>query len=226
MTLSPKNPNQKVQISESFFQIEPLINMVNDSSPSVRLAGTKQLRGAKGNKIVTQLRKLSLDSNASVQEEARKKLNPVEMFYRRKFSVFQDMLQKQPDEPAYKLGFAVTCYRYSQVWVENKRLQEYFLRQALKYLNQLIRMFEPKSRYLYYRAKVLSDLNENKLAIEDFKNVLKRNKNHTGAILSLIDLYLKTNKPENSYRLIKVLQGKKLPKQIQTAINFWLTEQQ
>jgi predicted Zn-dependent protease len=225
MTITKQNPNQKVKISESFFQTEPLINSLKDSVPSIRLAGIKQLHGEKDKNIVNQLRNLLIDSDESVQIEARKKLNPIEMFYRRKFSFFHEMLQKSPDEPAYKLGFAVTCFRYSQVWVENRRLRDYFLRQALKYLNQLIRMFEAKSRYLYYRGKVLCELNEYRLAIEDFKIVLKQNSKHTGAILSLINLYLMVNKPASSYQLIKILNIKKLPKQIQTSIDFWLKDQ-
>ena len=225
MTLAKQSPNQKVKIFESFFQTEPLINSLKDSVPSIRLAGIKQLRGEKDKNIVNQLRNLLMDSDESVQTEARKKLNPIEMFYRKKFSFFHEMLQKSPDDPGYKLGFAVTCFRYSQVWVENRRLREYFLRQALKYLNQLIRMFEAKSRYLYYRGKVLYDLNEYRLAIEDFKIVFKQNRKHTGAILSLIDLYLKEKKPASSYELIKILQNKKLPKQVQTSIDFWQKEQ-
>ena len=224
MTLAKQNLKQKAQISESFFQTEPLVNMLKDNSPSARLFGLKQLQQKNTKKTVNQLRNLSFDVDESIQDEARKKLAPIEMFYRRKFSFFQEMLQKYPNDPAYKLGFAVTSFRYSQVWVENKRLQDYFLRQALKYLNQLVRMFAPKTRYFYYRAKVLVDLNENRLAIEDLKTVLKQKQNHTGAILSLIDLYLKVNKPQSSYNLIKLLEEKKLPDQIQNSLDFWFTE--
>jgi len=159
-----------------------------------------------------------------VQTEARRKLKPIEIFYRRKFNFFQDRLKKQPNRLGYQLGFAVICLRYAQIWVEDGKLQEYFLRQAFKNLNQLIRIYEPKARYFYYRGQVLREFNQPRLAAEDFKKVLQQNPRHYGAMLALIDFYLQQRQPHIAIQLIKKLQQHKLPLVYRQALQYWLVK--
>jgi predicted Zn-dependent protease len=206
---------------ESFYFTEPIQNMLQDQNPAIRLRGLQQIRNKKSHKFVKEIRNYLLDNDEQVRTEARKKLQLIEMYYRKKFSIFQDLTNKCPDHPGFRLGFAITCLRYSQNWVENAKLQEYFLRQSLKELNHLIRVFEPNCRYFYYRAQVLTALNQNRLAIEDLKKVLSQKPGHRGAMLSLIDLSFQTKEPQNTLPYIRQLCNKKLPASLQAALLFW-----
>lgn len=213
--------NSKIHIPENFFLTEPIMNMLADKNPATRLSGLKQIKGMNNRNLINKLHNLTFDPSRDVQFETQKKLKPIEMFYRRKFSFYQDNLTKFPDQPGYKLGFSLTCLRYAQNWVVNMELREYFLKQAIKYMNQLIRIHEPKVNYFYLRGQVLFELNQKRAAIEDFKKVLHQRPNHTGAILSLIELYLQTYKPSAINQLIGKLKQKKLPPKIKAAIEFW-----
>ncbi|HDL17633.1 MAG TPA: hypothetical protein ENH29_01100 [Bacteroidetes bacterium] len=220
-----KKPNANKKIPERYFCLEPLVNMLRDPNPASRLFAIRQLQSWNNRFFVSKLRSFLHDSSEAVQIEARRKLKPVEMFYRKKFSFFQFKLKKEPDEPAYKLGFAITCLRYAQIWVEEEKLQEYFFRQAIKYLNQLIRVHEPKAKYFYYRGQTLLGMGQNRFAIEDFKKVLQFRPNHTGAMLTLIDQYLTLYALHKALPLIQQLQQKKLPASLTSVVNFWHTPQ-
>ena len=220
-----KKPNANKKIPERYFSLEPLINMFRDPNPASRLSAIRQLQSGNNRIFVNELRPFLHDSSEEVQCEAHRKLKPVEMFYRKKFSFFQFKLKKEPDEPAYKLGFAITCLRYAQIWVEEEKLQEYFFRQAIKYLNHLIRVYDPKAKYFYYRGQTLLGMGQNRFAIEDFKKVLQFRPNHTGAMLALIDQYLTLYTPHKALPLIQQLQQKKLPASLKVALNFWHTPQ-
>ena len=218
-----KQLKSKTHIPESVYFIEPLLNMLGDKNPSTRLSGLKRIKGTNNRNLITKLHNLTFDSSYAVQLETQRKLKPIEMYYRKKFSFYQDNLKKFPDNTGYRLGFSLTCLRYAQNWVVNVELREYFLKQALKLINQLIRIYEPKTKYFYFRGQILGELNQKRAAIEDFNKVLLQRPNHTSAILSLIELYLYTNNPAKVKQLIGKLKQKKLPPKIQAAIDFWNT---
>jgi len=215
---------QSMKLDNKIFTLEPIVNMLEDPTESVRLAGLNQIKGLNHCERIKKLRNLSYDSSEKIQLLIRKRLKPIEINYRKKFSYYQNLTTKYPEKTSHKFGFSLTCLRYAQTWVENEKIKEYFLQQALKNLNQLIRVHYPKTKYFYYRGQVFNDLNQTKLAIEDYKKVLQQNPKHTGALLALADLYLQTKKISNAYQLIKELQIKKLPKEIKKAVNFWFPE--
>ena len=109
--------------------------------------------------------------------------------------------------------------------MEEEKLQEYFFRQAIKYLNQLIRVHEPKAKYFYYRGQTLLGMGQTRFAIEDFKKVLQYQPKHTGVMLTLINQYLQLNALHKALPLIQQLQQKKLPASLTSVVNFWHTPQ-
>ena len=189
-------------LSDYLYELEPIENMLHDPNRLVRAEAIRQLRPTRNRMFVNEIRALQFDSAPMVRQEASKKLKPIESYYRRWFFFFQSQTKKQPNYPGYRFGFAIVCLRYSQVWVHDAKLRDHFLHEALKHLNRVIRTFEPKSVYFYYRGQVLSSLRREKLAIEDFKKVLLARQRHWGAAFALVDLYLRTRQPHLAFEIL------------------------
>ena len=84
------NLNLTKKIQYDFFSLEPLVNKLEDPNPSMRLLGLKQLNELNTYNTVKKLRNLSFDLSYEIQQEAMNKLKPIEMYYRRKFSYYQN----------------------------------------------------------------------------------------------------------------------------------------
>ncbi len=210
-----KNPvNTSIQIVNElnsfvpnwYYELEPAINKLHDHDPTLRYEAIHRLKSTRNRLFVNQLRPFQFDSAAIVRKAAQNKLKPIETFYRVKFFYFQNKMENFPNYAGYRLGFAIICLRYSQMWVQDTKLQDYFLRDALRQLNRLIRTVEPKKCYFYYRGQVLKTMHQTTLAIEDFKKVLEKDPKHWGAILKLIDLYIKNKQPHKSFELLQTHQ--------------------
>ena len=204
-----------------YYELDPTINKLYDHDPTVRYQAIIELHSTKNRHFVSQLRHFQFDPAFMVRREVQNKLNPIESFYRRKFFYFQNMMKKNPNYAGYRFGLAIICLRYSQVWVQNSKLQDYFLREALRQLNRLIRTVDPKKNYFYYRGQVLKSMDRSSLAIEDFKKVLEIDSEHWGAILKLLDLYFKNKQPHKSFELVKAVRKNTHPKILKDLFSFW-----
>lgn len=189
-----------------YYELEPTINKLHDHDPTLRYEAIHKLKATKTRSFVKQLQPFKFDSAAIGRNAAQNKLRPIESYYRAKFFYFENKMKKFPNYAGYRLGFAIICLRYCQMWVQDTKLQDYFLRDALRQLNRLIRTVEPKKCYFYYRGQVLKTMHQTTLAIADFKIVLEKDPKHWGAILKLIDLYINNKQPHKSFNLLQTHQ--------------------
>ncbi len=211
-------------LEPSVFNLVPNENLLAEKNPALVSQGLRHLKQLQRKESVLLLRRFLFHPSEQVQNEARRKLKRLEMGYRRKFFHFQDRMKRYPNYPGFKLGFAVVCLRYAQIWTEDSRLKEYFLRQALKHLNQLIRLFHPREKYFYLRGQVLCELGHLHLALADFDRVLQLRPSHLGARFSLIDLYFRTGRPETALQHLHELRQRPCPRVLRPMLDFFSGE--
>lgn len=220
------NPTQNIQqqlsiLPDWYYELDPAISKLYDHDPTVRYEAVLNLHPKKNRTFVNQLRHFQLDPAYPVRREVQNKLNSIESFYRRKFYFFQKMMKKKSNYAGYRLGFALTCLRYAQNWVQSAKLQDYFLHEALGQLNRLIRTVEPKKIYFYYRGQVFKAMNQISLAIEDFRKVREIDPKHRGAILQLLDSYIKSKQPHKSNELVRITVEQSHPTVFKNLLTFW-----
>lgn len=208
-------------ISNRLYHLEPLVNRLRDHDVKERAEAIRSMPTIKSRYFVNLLKPFRSDPDEAVREEAREKLKRIESFYRRKFFFFQNKIIEFPSNPGYRFGFAVTSLRYAQVWVKDENLQEYFLAKALRHFNRIIRTFEPKPIYFYYRGQVYAMLKNKRLAVEDFSQVLSKKPNHIGASFALIRLYYSLQEPENVVNLVDLLWSRDLPPAMRSQLLYW-----
>lgn len=208
-------------ISNRLYHLEPLVNRLRDHDAQSRAEAIRAMPVIKSRYYVNLLKPFRSDRDETVQAEARNKLKKIESFYRRKFFYFQNKIIEFPSNPGYRFGFAITSLRYAQVWVREKNLQEYFLEKALKHFNRIIRTFEPKMIYFYYRGQVYVMLKNKRLAIEDFGKVLSKKPDHIAASFALIRLHYSLQEPENVIRLVDSLWSRDLPPALRSQLLYW-----
>ena len=80
----------KSNLNAELFQLEPIVNMLEDSTELVKLAGIKNIKNLNNYETIKKLRNLTLDSTERLQSVIHNKLHPLEMYYRRKFSYYQN----------------------------------------------------------------------------------------------------------------------------------------
>ncbi|HHM24403.1 MAG TPA: hypothetical protein ENJ23_05100 [Bacteroidetes bacterium] len=202
-------------LEEELFNLTPAVNLLHEANPAVLYRGIRVLRQVGSRQNIRLLRRYQNHASERVRQAVQRKLRPLEISFRRHFFFFQEKMKRYPTYPGYRFGFALTCLRYAQTWVESGRLREYFLRQSLKHLNQLIRLFHPLAKYFYLRGQVLCELDRPRFAIADFERVLQLRPGHGGATYRLIDLYFKTGHPEKSLHLLRQLSAAGLPHPLQ-----------
>ena len=200
---------------------EPLLDRLADFSAEVRCQAVQSLRPKYSRIPIAILRRLTCDSDTQVSQAAQKKLTSLEMHLRRQIFLFHQWLQKNPDSSAPLAGLSLSYLRYAQFWVQDETIRRYFLQKAQEGFDQLIRMYQPKLRYFYYRGLVLMALGRYRLAAANFAKILRKYPHHRGALLNLMEIFYHLH----NYRFIPQLSQRintiSLPHQVAQYVNFW-----
>lgn len=205
----PETAQAEASLIPEEYLLQPIEYSLMERSDRLLAEGARHLKATLHPEHLKRLRRLSESPYPKARQIARSKLFLIEKFFRKKFYFYQQKLSRSPSDPAVKYGFALICLRYAQFWTPNARLREYFLRQSLRQLNQLIRLFRPEKKFFYLRAQVLKEMGQCTLAIEDFQKVLRMEPKHRGAILGMIECYFMTHRPREGLLVLKQLRSRK-----------------
>ncbi|NOY76406.1 MAG: hypothetical protein GXO76_00920 [Calditrichaeota bacterium] len=152
-----------------------------------RVQGIHQLRRPFYALAIQELHRLSRHSNLTFKIAAKGELDTLDVQFRKRIYKIRQKMRREPDYPGYQLALAVVFLRYSQIWPHVPENRTYFLTQASKLLNQLIRLVQPKTRYFYYRGWVRKEMGDFRGAISDFRKILHLHPTHWGAVLGLLE---------------------------------------
>jgi len=200
---------------------EPLLDRLADANPEVRCQAIRDLRGKYSRVLINTLWRLKNNSNPQVSQAANDKLTRFEMHLRKQIFFFHQWVKKDPDSPAAVAGSALSYFRFAQFWVQDDGLRKYFLQKALDGFNLLIRAYQPKLLYFYYRGLVLMALGEYRLAAANFGQILKKHPHRHSALLKLIEIFYHLGYFRFIPPLCRRINTTSLPRHVARYIDYW-----
>ncbi len=182
--------------------MEPLVDSVHDPDPEIRKQAVQQIAVNPTPFSIRLLHFMLNDSDEEVRLYASTELDRIDGEMQNQIFLLEEALKKNARQPELRLQLAKITIDYARLMMIGKNLQRFFLKKAIRLLDENIASDEQNAENYFYRGWALEMIGDFRAALRDLNTALKLNPKESRAYVEMAQIYFTAGKFDWVRRLL------------------------